>query len=51
MKAGGGFNSGFFWRRAKCKKAKGMTKLRDDSGEIVTEEGDYKLQCSAMFSI
>ena len=40
MKAGGGFNSGFFWRRAKCKKAKGMTKLRDDSGEIVTEEGD-----------
>ena len=40
MKVGGGFNSGFFWRRAKCKKAKGMTKLRDDSGEIVTEEGD-----------
>ena len=45
MKAGGGFNSGFFWRRAKFKKAKGMTKLRDNSGEIVTEEGELACLC------
>lgn len=38
MKECGGFNSGVFWRRAKTKKGKCMTKLRDGSGTLVTEE-------------
>ena len=38
MKACGGFNSGFFWRKAKGRKGKGMSKLRDSSGTVVSDE-------------
>ena len=38
MKKCGGFNSGFFWHRAKAKKGKCLTKLRDESGAVMTEE-------------
>ena len=38
IKANGGFNSSFFGGRAKVKNGKGMSKLRDDSGTVVTEE-------------
>ena len=38
MKTSGGYNSRFFWSRAQWKKGKGMSKIRDDSGAVVTEE-------------
>ena len=33
-----GYNTRFFWSRARLKKTKGMSKTRDDSGAVVTEE-------------
>ena len=38
VKTSGGYNSRFFWSRAQWKKGKGMSKIRDDSGAVVTEE-------------
>ena len=32
------FNSGFFWRRARVKNGRGMSKLRDNRGAVVTNE-------------
>ena len=40
MRKTGGYNSRFFWRRAKVKKGKGLTKLKDDSGVVITEEDE-----------
>ena len=38
MKTGGGYNSRFFWSRAQWKKGKRMSKIRDESGAVATDE-------------
>jgi len=51
MRAGGGYNSAKFWRRAKGRKGKGLEKMRDESGTVVTDETEVADMARAHFEM